>query len=122
MKKIRELKKSQKKEAIKESFEIREKNRFLTNLLKNKTGETDLENFPQEVDYYLESEEGKLNKLKKEEGEIGVELNSSSGKELKEKLQRKNYLQSRISKIKRERDKGNVITRYLSYITNNERL
>jgi uncharacterized membrane-anchored protein YitT (DUF2179 family) len=122
MRRIKELKESEEKEDIKESFEIREKNRFLTNLLKNKTGETDLENFPQEVDYYLESEEGKLNKLKKEEGEIGVELNSSSGKELKEKLQRKNYLQSRISKIKRERDKGNVITRYLSYITNNERL
>src|SRR3954468_18208070 len=122
MERIKELKESKEKEDIKESFEIREKNRPLTNLLKNKTGETDLENFPQEVDYYLESEEGKLTKLKKEKEIIGGELSSYSGKDLEEKLQRKNYLQSRINKIKRERDKGNGITRYLSYITNNERL
>src|SRR5689334_18062463 len=113
MKRIKKLEGSQEKEDIEESFEIREKNRPLTNLLKNKTGETSLENFPQEVDYYLESEEEKLTKLEKEE--IGIELNSLLGPDLEEKLKRKNHLQSRINKIKRERDKGNVITRYLSY-------
>src|SRR3954468_11243329 len=104
MGRVKELEKSKEKADIKESFEIREKNRFLTNLFKNKTGETSLENYPQEVDYYLESEERKLVKLKKEKCEIEVTLNNLLGSELKEGLLRKNDLQSRISKIERERD------------------
>lgn len=122
MEKIKTLKSSKKNTDIKESFKIGEKNKPLTNLFENKTGEKNLEKYPQEIDYYLTSEEEITTKLKKESSEIEVGLESLSGSELEEGLLRKNYLESRIKKMEKYKKKSNALTRYLSYITNNERL
>jgi hypothetical protein len=119
---MRELKKSKEKEDVIKASEIREKNLPLTELFKNKTGEENLENYPQEIDYYLESEEKKLTELKKEQEEIKQKIKNSSGTDLEENLRRKNNLEQRIKKMNRERNKNNVFTRYLTYISNNERL
>jgi len=122
MEKIKQLRQSQEPDKIKEVFEIREKNTLLTNLLKNKTGESNLEEYPQELNYYLLSEQEKINSLEKELKEIEFELSNFSGLELEEKMGRKSYLQLRLNRIKSKKNKSNYFTRYLNYITNNEKL
>ena len=106
---------------IKKIFEIREKNRPLTLLLKNKTGYQQLEEYPQEVDYYLDQDKERESKLKTERDEIEKEIGNSTGEKLTKKLQRKNDLEKRIKELEKERQK-NIFPKYLSYITNNERL
>jgi len=122
MKKIKNLKQSQESDKIKEVFEIREKNLLLTNLLKNKTGENNLEDYPQELHYYSLNEEEKIINLEKEIEKIKFELSNFSGSELEEKLLRKGYLQLKLNRIKSRKNKSNYFTRYLNYITNNEKL
>ncbi|CAG8614237.1 8824_t:CDS:2, partial [Ambispora leptoticha] len=77
---------------IKKIFEIREKNRPLTSLLKNKVGYQQLEKYPQEVDYYLAKDEERKVKLEVERGKIEKEISSVEGEELDQKLRRKNDL------------------------------
>jgi hypothetical protein len=120
MKKANELEK-QKDGDAKKIFEIREKYRHLTSLLKGKTGYNQLEIYPQEVDYYLEQGEKKVEKMEKEKKEIEKELNIVSRKELSQKLQRKNNLEARIKELRKENDR-NIVPKFLSYVTNNERL
>jgi hypothetical protein len=120
MKRANELKKKRTDDA-KEIFKIREKYRHLTSLLKGKTGHNQLEIYPQEVEYYLLKNEDKEVKMKEEKKEIERELNSVSGEELSQKLQRKNNLEARIKEVKKENERS-VVPKYLSYITNNERL
>ncbi|WNE40836.1 MAG: hypothetical protein mread185_000293 [Mycoplasmataceae bacterium] len=120
MKRANDLKKDETSDA-KEIFKIREKYRHLTSLLKSKTGYSKLEIYPQEVEYYLLKSEDKEIKMREEKRELEEKLNSFSGEELSLKLKRKNDLESRIKETKKENDRW-VVARYLSYITNNERL
>ena len=106
---------------IKKISEIRGRNRPLTLLLKNKTGYQHLEDYPQEVDYYLAQNEERESKLRTEREKIGKEITSAKGKELTKKLQRKNDLEVRIKELEKEQQKS-IFPKYLSYITNNERL
>jgi hypothetical protein len=120
MKSIKKKKKNESKE-VKEIFEIREKNRPLTSLLKNKTGYQQLEDYPQEVDYYLAPDKEKKNKLEAEKEKIKKKIGNFSGEKLVKKLQRKSNLETRIKELDKEQ-KRSVFPKYLSYITNNERL
>jgi hypothetical protein len=120
MKKANDLEKQNDGDARK-VFEIREKYRHLTSLLKGKTGHNQLETYPQEVDYYLEQGEKKSDKMEKEKKEIEKELNNVPREELIQKLQRKNNLEARIKELKKE-NKRSIVPKFLSYLTNNERL
>ena len=106
---------------IKRTFEIREKNRPLTLLLKNKIGYQQLENYPQEVDYYLAQNEKREDKLREEKNKIEKDIDNTTGEELTKKIRRKNDLEVRIKELEKERQKS-IFPKYLSYITNNERL
>jgi len=123
MKAAKRLEKKEEKDNrdIKEIFEIREKNRPLTSLLENKTGYQQLENYPQEVDYYLLQGEERKNKLGAERDKINKKIKGASGEKLARKLRRKNNLETRIRELDKEQ-KRSVFPKYLSYITNNERL
>ena len=123
MKAAKRLEKKENKDNqdIKKIFETREKNRSLTSLLKNKTGYQQLENYPQEVDYYLARGKEKKGKLEAERDKINKKIKSTSGEKLARKLRRKNNLETRIKELGKEQ-KRNVFPKYLSYITNNERL
>lgn len=120
MKRIKELKKEE-NQNIKKIFEIREKNRPLTSLLKNKVGYQQLEDYPQEVDYYLAEDEERKVKLEAEKGEIEKEISGVGGEDLTKKLRRKNDLVVRIRELEKEQQRSSF-PKYLSYITNNERL
>jgi|SRR6185369_4070161 len=120
MKKVKQLKKKENQD-IKKIFEISEKNRPLTLLLKNKTSCQQLEDYPQEVDYYLAQDKEKKRKLEAEKKEIEKIINNTTGEELTKKLQRKNDLEIRIKELEKEKQKS-IFPKYLSYITNNERL
>jgi len=120
MRRANDLEKEEDKE-IEKIFEIREKNCSLTALLKNKIGHQQLENYPQEVDYYLAKKEEKKEKLEAEKGQIDKEISGASGEKLAKKLRRKNDLETRIQELNKEQ-KRNIFPKYLSYITNNERL
>jgi len=123
MKEAKRLEKKENKDNqdIKKIFETREKNRSLTSLLKNKTGYQQLENYPQEVDYYLARGKEEKGKLEAERDKINKKIKSTSGEKLARKLRRKNNLETRIKELGKEQ-KRNVFPKYLSYITNNERL
>ena len=120
MKRAKELKETD----IKKSLEIIEKNRPLTYLFKNKTGEQKIEIYPQEIDYYLLSQKQKIINLIKEENEITekLKISSLSKESSKGLLLRKNNLEWKRKNMQRESEKGNLLTSYLSYISNNERL
>src|SRR5256885_12574609 len=120
MKAAKRLEKQENKDNrdIKKIFEIREKNRPLTLLLKNKTGYQQLENYPQEVDYYLLQGEERKNKLGAERDKINKKIKGTSGEKLARKLRRKNNLETRIRELDKEQ-KRSVFPKYLSYITNN---
>ena len=120
MKEVKELKKKEPQD-LKKIFEIREKNRPLTALLKNKTGHQQIEGYPQEVDYYLAQDEEKESKLKAEKNKVEKKISRVKGEKLTKKLRRKNDLEMRIKELEKER-KRNAFPKYLSYITNNERL
>jgi len=120
MKKAKQLEKGG-DQSIKETFEIREKNRPLTLLLKNKVGYQRLEDYPQEVDYYLAQGKERESKLKAEKKEIEKEISSVAGEELTKKLRRKSNLEARIKELEKDQKKS-ILPKYLSYITNNERL
>ena len=90
-------------------------------LLKNKTGYQQLEEYPQEVDYYLARDKERRNKLKAEKDEIEKKINNVTEGKLSKKLRRKNDLEIRIKELEKERQKS-IFPKYLSYITNNERL
>ncbi|CAG8611053.1 4113_t:CDS:2, partial [Ambispora gerdemannii] len=120
MRRANDLEKEEDKE-IEKIFEIRGKNCSLTTLLKNKIGHQQLENYPQEVDYYLAKKEEKKEKLETEKGQIDKEISSASGEKLAKKLRRKNDLETRIQELNKEQ-KRSIFPKYLSYITNNERL
>ena len=123
MKAAKRLEKKENKDNqdIKKIFETREKNRSLTSLLKNKTGYQQLENYPQEVDYYLARGKEKKDKLEAERDKINKKIKSASGEKLARKLRRKNNLETRIKELDKEQQR-NIFPKYLSYITNNERL
>ena|SRR2546421_10369746 len=105
-----------------ESFKIRTKNYPITSFFKNKVNEPKLEKYPYEIDYYLLKDKEKLNALNSEIKKIEVDIDSNPGTaDLKEKLQRKNNLIQRSRELKKETDR-NTLVRYLSYVSNNERL
>ncbi|MEG7978518.1 MAG: hypothetical protein NY202_00950 [Mollicutes bacterium UO1] len=106
---------------VKQIFEIREKNHPLTALLKGKIGYQKLESYPQEIDYYLAKKEEVKSRLETEKKQVDKKINSVSGKELESKLQRKNDLATRIQELAKEQERS-IFPKYLSYITNNERL
>jgi uncharacterized membrane-anchored protein YitT (DUF2179 family) len=120
MEKAKQLKEGE-SQNLQRIFTIREKNSPLTALLKNKTGCQQLEDYPQEIDYYLEPDEEKEKKLEAEKEKIRKEISEVEGEELAKKLNRKNDLENRINELKKERQR-NAFPKYLSYITNNERL
>src|SRR6266536_2334239 len=103
MKKARKL---EEEKEIEKVFEIRKKNHPLTSLLKNKIGNQRLENYPQEVDYYLLSDKDKKNNLEAEKDKIEKEIGSFSEKKLAEKLQRKNNLEVRIKELDKEQKRN----------------
>ena len=80
---------------IKEILEIRGKNRPLTSFLKGKTGYQQLENYPQEVDYYLARGKEKKDKLEAERDKINKKIKGTSGEKLARKLRRKNNLETK---------------------------
>jgi hypothetical protein len=123
MEQVRELEKNSEKEDynIKKAFELKKKNTCLTSLLKNKIGEKELEKHPQEAEYYLKNDEEKVVKLNEEKDEIAEQLNESTGRELREKLERERVLEQRIEILEKKKSKG-FLARYLVYISNNERL
>ena len=90
-------------------------------MLKNKTGYQKLEDHPQEVYYYLAPSEEREKKLKVKKDKIEKKITSVTGDKLAKKLRRKNDLEIRIKELEKERKKS-IIPKYLSYITNNERL
>ncbi|MCE8167833.1 MAG: YitT family protein [Candidatus Moeniiplasma glomeromycotorum] len=120
MKEAKQLEKKNDKD-IKKILEIREKNRPLTSFLKRKIGYQQLENYPQEVDYYLAQDRERKNKLETEKEKIEKRLDNISGEKLVRKLRRKNDLEARIKELDKELER-NFLPKYLSYITNNERL
>ncbi|CAJ0824593.1 22179_t:CDS:2 [Entrophospora sp. SA101] len=113
---MKEAKRLKREGKIKESFDLKKSspNSLLTPLLKNKTGDSQLENHPCEVDHYLADKEEKLTKLQEEINEIEEELrnNNLAGTDLEEELQRKNNLQARKDKFKKELER-NPVGRYL---------
>ncbi|CAI2162227.1 12453_t:CDS:2 [Funneliformis geosporum] len=102
-------------------IEIREKNAFLTSIFKNKTGNLELENYPQEIDYYLVSDKEKIEKFTSEITKINQERKNLPETELKKSLYRRNDLEKRKRQLEEEQ-KRSIAGKYLSYITNNERL
>src|SRR4051812_16686610 len=98
---------------IKGIFEIRERNRPLTILLKGKVGYQQLENYPQEADYYLLKNEEKKSKLEAEKEKISKEISSVSGEKLVEKLRRKKDLEINIKELYKEQKK-HFFPKYLS--------
>ena len=120
---MKEAKRLEKKadQDIKEVFEIRERNRPLTFLLKSKIGHQQLENYPQEVNYYLAQDEERKKKLEAEQEKIVKKLGSVSGEKLTRKLRRNSDLKIRIKELDKELQRD-ALPKYLSYITNNERL
>ena len=123
MEQVRDLEEKSEKEDsdIKKIFELKKKNLWLTSLLKNKIGEPELEKYPQEAEYYLESDKKKIIKLEEEKGKVEKQLSESTGKKLEEKLERKNVLEQKLAKLE-EKEKQGGFARYLIYISNNERL
>src|SRR3954464_5124849 len=107
---------------LRESSEIRAKNYPVTSFFKNKINESKLEKYPDEIDYYLLNEKTKINALNSEieKLEVDIDINQTT-EDLKEKLQRKNNLTQRVEKLKKETGR-NAFVRYLSYVSNNERL
>lgn len=120
MKEVEQLKK-EKNQDLQAIFKIGEKNRPLTAFLKSKTGCQQLEDYPQELDYYLSSNEEKEAKLETEKEEIKKEIGKFEGEKLVKKLRRKSDLESRVSELKKEKQRS-AFPKYFSYITNNERL
>jgi uncharacterized membrane-anchored protein YitT (DUF2179 family) len=107
---------------LKESSKIRAKNNPITVLFANNVNEAKIEKYPQEIDYYLLSNREKISALDSEIKVLETQINKNPGTEvLKEKLQRKNNLTKRSEKLKRETNRNSFI-KYLSYISNNERL
>ena len=123
MKEAKELEKKEEKDNqdIKKIFEIREKNLPLTSLLKNKIGYQQLEHYPQEVGYYLAQGKERKAKLEAEKNKINKKISSVSGEKLAKKLRRKNDLETKIKELDKEQQRS-IFPKYLSYITNNERL
>ena len=120
MQEIKELKKGGDQNAQK-VFAIREKNRPLTALLKGKTGHQQLEEYPQEVDYHLKPDEERKKELEAEREKVKKEVDKAEGERLEKTLRRKNDLENRISELEKEQQRS-AFKKYLSYITNNERL
>jgi hypothetical protein len=107
---------------LKESSKIRAENNPITILFANNVNEAKIEKYPQEIDYYLSSDREKIDSFNKEISVLETQINENLGtKILTEKLQRKNNLTERSEKLKKEISR-NAFIRYLSYITNNERL
>ena len=107
---------------LRKSSEIRINNYPITSFFKNKTNELKLEKYPHEIDYYSLKDKEKLNALNSEIKKLEVDIDSNSRiEDLTEKLQRKNNLIQRSRELKKETD-GNIFVRYLSYVSNNERL
>ncbi|CAG8771709.1 7956_t:CDS:2, partial [Racocetra persica] len=105
---IKEAKQLEKNENpdLKKIFALREKNRPLTSLLKNKTGFQKLENYPQEIRYYLACPDEKKEKLQAERDKIERKINSVSGEKLVRKLRRKNDLENRIKELDKEKERS----------------
>src|SRR5437660_11880534 len=121
MKNVKQLRKRE-DQNIKEISAIREKNRPLTAFFKSKTGCQQLENYPQEIDYYVVPNEEKEKLLEAEKEKVKKEIIGETKKEeLDKKLHRKSDLESRINELKKEQQRS-AFPKYLSYITNNERL
>jgi hypothetical protein len=59
--------------------------------------------------------------LELEERKINQEISSASGEKLIKKLRRKSDLEMKIQELDKEKQRR-VLPKYLSYITNNERL
>src|SRR5947209_11414928 len=104
MKTAKQLEKKENKDNknIKEIIETRGKNLPLTSLLKSKVGYRQLEEYPQEVDYYLAQDKERKDKLEAEREKINKKISGISGEKLAKKLQRKNDLETRIKELDKE--------------------
>jgi hypothetical protein len=112
------------KEKKEEAVRIREKNSLITSIFKNKVGDlgnSQIENYPQEIDYYLVSDNERIKKLENELTEIDRNRENLPQEDLEETLYRRNDLERRKKQLEEEQ-KRSVLGKYLSYITNNERL
>jgi hypothetical protein len=69
----------------------------------------------------LAKKEERKEGLEREKEKISEKIIGTSGEKLTRKLRRKNDLETRIKELKKEQER-NIIPKYLSYITNNERL
>jgi hypothetical protein len=97
---------------------------LITSILKNKVedlGDSQLENYPQEASYYLVSKQERIEKMENEVNEIDKKRKSLPEEELEEAINRRNNLVRRKKQLEVEQ-KRNILVKYLSYITNNEKL
>jgi GTP-binding protein EngB required for normal cell division len=109
----------EKENQLKESFAIRGEsvNQSLTSLFRNKVEETQIEKYPQEIEYYLKENKEKIILM---ETELDKLSNSTENLTLQD-YQRKINLSKRKEKISKEQERK-LWQRYLIYTTNNERL
>ncbi|MCE8163766.1 MAG: YitT family protein [Candidatus Moeniiplasma glomeromycotorum] len=109
----------EKENQLKESFAIRGEfiNQSLTSLFRNKAEETQIEKYPQEIEYYLKKNEEKISLMETELDK----LSNSTENLTPQDYQRKINLSKRKEKISKEQERK-LWQRYLIYTTNNERL
>lgn len=93
----------EKKNQLKESFAIRGEpvNQSLTSLFRNKVEETQIEKYPQEIDYYLKENKEKISLM---ETELNALSNSTENLTLQD-YQRKINLSKRKEKIRKEQER-----------------
>src|SRR5215475_12350180 len=89
---------------LKESFAIRSEpvNQTLTSLFRNKAEETQIEKYPQEMDYYLAKNEEKASLMKVEIDK----LDKSAANLTPQDYQRKNNLIKRKERIEKEQSRN----------------
>src|SRR4051794_10841975 len=101
---MEKAKKLKKNNSIEESFKIKENNRQLTTLLQNKTGKFQLEDYPQEVDYYFLSKKNREEAIAKELESVEEKLKrvTNNPEKLEKRLARKSQLTVRLEELTKE--------------------
>lgn len=104
--------------------ELDESDYRLALFLKNKVGKKEkLLSYPQELDYYLSEGKELIDKMKEEVQTLKTECSKKvkDSKKERELMQRKEYLERKIIKLKEEQE-ANFLLKFFRYVTNNERL
>ena len=104
----KEKQKEKKKWEKDNDYEKWQKHKSLTETLRKISNYSNIENFPEEIDFYKLNRAGKIEWLKEELNREGIDFT------------RKYELKKRLNFLLEQEDKNPVI-RYLEYITNNER-